>query len=102
MGQLLSTEFWSQQWAYIIGNAGAMIPLVIISMAIGWWLRGMAVRSEIAGLERVNEALEQRFTLAREQETALTKVSGDSDCGSECHSQRKTDSASKIRQYPTQ
>jgi Tfp pilus assembly protein PilO len=72
MGQLHSTEFWTDRWVYIISNAGAMIPLVIISMALGWWLRGRAVRSEIVGLERANEALEQHVSLAWEKDATLT------------------------------
>ena len=78
MENLFSTEFWTQQWPFIIGNAAIVIPLVIISMAIGWWIRGLAVRSEIAGLERANEALEQRVSLAQEKEAALTPASGKS------------------------
>ena len=45
-----------------------LVPLMLLSMAMGWWLRGAVVKREIASLEKTNDTLEQRLKLAQEKE----------------------------------
>ena len=61
MDGFFSAEFWSQQWPLLV-------PLMLLFMAIGWWLRGAVVKREIASLEKTNDTLEQRLKLAQEKE----------------------------------
>jgi hypothetical protein len=61
MDRFFSAEFWSQQWPLLV-------PLMLLSMAIGWWLRGAVMKREIASLESTNDTLEQRLKLAQEKE----------------------------------
>jgi hypothetical protein len=63
MDKLLSAEYWSQQWPLLF-------PLMLLSMALGWWLRGAVVKGEIASLEKTNDTLKQRLELAQEKEAA--------------------------------
>jgi len=43
---------------------------MLLSMALGWWLRGAVVKGEIASLEKTNDTLKQRLELAQEKEAA--------------------------------
>ena len=61
MDKFLSAEYWSQEWPLLI-------PLMLLSMALGWWLRGAVVKGEIASLEKTNDTLRQHLKLAQEKE----------------------------------
>jgi hypothetical protein len=67
MDRLFSPEFWNQHLTFVSANAEIIIPVIVVSMAIGWWLRGAVVKGEIAGLERAIDKLEQRVRLAHEK-----------------------------------
>jgi hypothetical protein len=45
MDEILSAEILSQQWHFIV-------PLMLLSMALGWWLRSTVVKREIVSLEK--------------------------------------------------
>ena len=74
MDQLFSPEFLNQHLVFVTANAGIIVGLITLSMAIGWWLRGAAVKNEIAHLERINEVLDQRVTQRQENEAAFSLV----------------------------
>jgi hypothetical protein len=59
--KFLSAEYWSQRWPLLF-------PLMLLSMALGWWLRGAVMKGEIASLEKTNDTLKQRLELAQEKE----------------------------------
>ena len=67
MDEFSSAEFWSQQWHFIV-------PLMLLSMALGWWLRSTVVKREIVSLEKTNDTLEQRLERAQENEASLMLV----------------------------
>ena len=67
MDEFLSAELWSQQWHFIV-------PLMLLSMALGWWLRSTVVKREIVSLEKTNDTLEQRLKRAHENEASLMLV----------------------------
>jgi Tfp pilus assembly protein PilO len=67
MDEFLSAELWSQQWHFIV-------PLMLLSVALGWWLRSTVVKREIVSLEKTNDTLEQRLKRAQENEASLMLV----------------------------
>jgi hypothetical protein len=67
----------ADQWTFVWSAPALALGLMIIVAAAAWWLRSIFGRSEIKGLkaqisaaQAIGKTLEQRLSIAREQEQA--------------------------------
>jgi hypothetical protein len=67
MDQLLTVQFWHDQWAFVASAPSVIVPLVLVAAFIGWRAKGAVDDGEIRGYRASKEAAEAQLRLAHDQ-----------------------------------
>jgi hypothetical protein len=73
MDQILTTQFWHDQWTVITSAPWLVIPLLLVAGFVGWKWKGANDDGEIRGVRAELGTAAQRLEFAREQYEAIVK-----------------------------